>query len=119
MNKVEELYEKIEADPDLQGISIAGGKFKVRCTKNGLVTSLDPFILDTADWETVRSILVGEREPDVLRHMTRIVGYYSMTKNWSSSKIGELKDRIRGNYSFGDISDSTSKEGRLRVVETY
>ncbi|MGD1002526.1 MAG: anaerobic ribonucleoside-triphosphate reductase [Candidatus Brocadiia bacterium] len=30
--------------------------------------------------------------------MTRIVGYYSRVNNWNKSKIGELKDRHRGNY---------------------
>jgi len=31
--------------------------------------------------------------------MTRIVGYYSRVNNWNKSKLGELKDRRRGNYS--------------------
>lgn len=31
--------------------------------------------------------------------ITRIVGYYSRTSNWNKSKLGELKDRHRGNYS--------------------
>jgi ribonucleoside-triphosphate reductase len=31
--------------------------------------------------------------------MTRIVGYFSRIANWNKSKLGELKDRHRGNYS--------------------
>ncbi|MCK5306413.1 MAG: anaerobic ribonucleoside-triphosphate reductase [Candidatus Omnitrophica bacterium] len=31
--------------------------------------------------------------------ITRIVGYYSRVDNWNKSKIGELKDRHRGNYA--------------------
>jgi len=31
--------------------------------------------------------------------ITRIVGYYSRINNWNKSKLGELKDRQRGNYS--------------------
>ncbi len=31
--------------------------------------------------------------------MTRVVGYFSRTRNWNNSKIGELNDRRRGNYS--------------------
>ena len=31
--------------------------------------------------------------------ITRIVGYYSRVNNWNKSKLGELKDRHRGNYS--------------------
>lgn len=30
--------------------------------------------------------------------ITRIVGYYSKINNWNKNKIGELKDRHRGNY---------------------
>jgi ribonucleoside-triphosphate reductase len=30
--------------------------------------------------------------------ITRIVGYYSRINNWNKSKLGELKDRHRGNY---------------------
>lgn len=36
---------------------------------------------------------------DKLYGITRIVGYYSRTSNWNKSKIGELKDRRRGDYS--------------------
>jgi len=30
--------------------------------------------------------------------LTRIVGYFSRIRNWNKSKLGELKDRHRGNY---------------------
>jgi ribonucleoside-triphosphate reductase len=33
--------------------------------------------------------------------ITRIVGYFSRISNWNKSKLGELKDRHRGNYSLG------------------
>ncbi len=36
--------------------------------------------------------------PDVYG-MTRVVGYFSRIHNWNKSKIGELNDRRRGNYS--------------------
>jgi len=38
--------------------------------------------------------------------ITRIVGYFSRVNNWNKSKIGELKDRHRGNYSVAAISRS-------------
>jgi ribonucleoside-triphosphate reductase len=31
--------------------------------------------------------------------VTRIVGYFSRITNWNKSKLGELKDRHKGNYS--------------------
>ena len=36
--------------------------------------------------------------------ITRIVGYYSRVDNWNSSKLAELADRRRGNYSFAQPS---------------
>ncbi|MBU0533379.1 MAG: anaerobic ribonucleoside-triphosphate reductase [Candidatus Omnitrophica bacterium] len=33
--------------------------------------------------------------------ITRIVGYFSRVNNWNKSKIGELKDRKKGNYRIG------------------
>jgi len=33
--------------------------------------------------------------------ITRIVGYYSRINNWNKSKLGELRDRHRGNYGLG------------------
>ncbi len=36
--------------------------------------------------------------------ITRIVGYYSRVDNWNSSKLAELADRRRGNYSFAQAS---------------
>ena len=47
------------------------------------------------DFATIRKAAVNGRD---VRHMTRIVGYFSNTRNWNQSKIGELKDRHKGNY---------------------
>jgi len=35
--------------------------------------------------------------------ITRIVGYFSRVSNWNKSKLGELKDRHKGNYSLGGL----------------
>lgn len=44
--------------------------------------------------ELLRQVINGR---DV-RHMTRIVGYFSNIENWNKSKQGELKDRHKGDY---------------------
>jgi len=51
--------------------------------------------LPALDFATIRKAAVNGRD---VRHMTRIVGYFSNTKNWNQSKIGELKDRHKGDY---------------------
>jgi len=51
-----------------------------------------------------RKMTVGLRDTCTSCHsddvygVTRIVGYFSRTKNWNKSKLGELKDRRKGNY---------------------
>ena len=55
--------------------------------------------VENNDWEVLKNILTSKREPRMLRHMTRIVGYYSQVGNWNKSKLGELKARHKGNYS--------------------
>ncbi len=35
--------------------------------------------------------------------VTRIVGYYSRTRNWNKSKIGELRDRKGENYALSGV----------------
>lgn len=42
--------------------------------------------------------------------ITRIVGYFSRINNWNKSKIGELKDRRKGNYFIeGTLNESKNK----------
>jgi len=52
-------------------------------------------------WDTLRKDVIHGRE---VTHMSRIVGYYSKTSNWNKSKIGELNDRRRGNYSLEGVA---------------
>jgi ribonucleoside-triphosphate reductase len=43
--------------------------------------------------------LCGHCDSPRVYGMTRVVGYFSRIPNWNKSKIGELKDRHKGNYS--------------------
>ncbi len=59
----------------------------------------------------------GDRETVVLDGVTRIVGYYSRTKNWNKSKIGELRDRRSNNYALSGRHPSGANEAvRDRTV---
>lgn len=46
-------------------------------------------------------VINGDRNPIMCHGVTRIVGYYSRVNNWNKSKIGELRDRQKGNYGTG------------------
>jgi len=49
-------------------------------------------------WRVLEAVLTGRRNPIIMDHVTRIVGYYSKVRNWNKSKVGELHDRQAGNY---------------------
>ena len=48
-------------------------------------------------------IIQGGRSPIILNGITRIVGYFSKINNWNRSKIGELRDRRKWEYSVNGL----------------
>ncbi len=53
-------------------------------------------VLAGLSWSEVRRFVVNGRN---VYGVSRVVGYFSRITNWNKSKVGELKDRQRGNYS--------------------
>ena len=49
------------------------------------------------DWQNISRVLHGG-DSEILKKMTRIVGYFSQVKNWNKGKLGELADRHGGDY---------------------
>jgi len=59
-----------------------------------------------------------------IRHMTRIVGYYSQIEEWNPSKHSELDDRHAGNYSIVNPTECgftvptlSGADNRLTAIE--
>ena len=100
-----QFYDMIEQHPELQGLGVDAECADrqpgviVKYTKNGLMTRLPVAAIEAVEWGILEDVLTGKREPQVLQHMTRVVGYFSRVENWNKSKVGELKDRQKGNYS--------------------
>ncbi|MCD8352465.1 MAG: anaerobic ribonucleoside-triphosphate reductase [Planctomycetaceae bacterium] len=99
-----QFFDSVEQHPELQGIGIDPCSENnpgviVKYSKNGLMTRIPVAAVEAADWPVLEEVLTGKREPQVLQHMTRVVGYFSRVENWNKSKVGELKDRQKGNYS--------------------
>jgi len=57
------------------------------------------------DYAALREVLDGKREPNIMKHFTRIIGYFSRVSNWNPSKVAELADRQKGDYSIGGEHD--------------
>lgn len=59
--------------------------------------------IEKQDWETIKYGIPN------CTHMTRIVGYYSNVHNWNKSKLGELGDRRRGDYTVTGSFEPTNR----------
>lgn len=64
-------------------------------TQNAVEVEIDTVVRTPLEL-LISALITGECIK--LYGVTRIVGYYSRIHNWNKSKIGELKDRHRGNY---------------------
>jgi hypothetical protein len=102
-----EFFDKVEAHPDLEGVGIEESESDgdgdaavyVRHVPTDSKYRVDLEAIGGQSWETLETVFLGKREPKVLSHMTRVVGYFSKVENWNRSKVGELKGRQRGDYS--------------------
>ena len=47
-------------------------------------------------WHTLYRALQQGKD---ISYVTRVVGYYSKVQNWNRSKVGELRDRHKGEYA--------------------
>lgn len=95
------FYEMIQKHDELEWFGVREEKNEVvianKTTGAKLVVGAKA-ILDHS-WRDIEAVLLGRREPFIMRHFTRIVGYFSTTRNWNLSKIRELADRGRGMYA--------------------
>lgn len=100
---ISEVVALVEGHEALEGVGIHNDLGKpclmVKHAPTGQVTQLPVEALEKIDEKTLLAVLLCEREPAVLQHMSRVVGYFSRIQNWNKSKVGELKDRHKGNYA--------------------
>jgi hypothetical protein len=93
-----ENLEWLGAKPNADGVDCA----YVAGKKLGNITEVPIGAVKDHDWDQWRAVMLGERTAKIMRHVTRIVGYYSDLQNWNPSKIAELHDRQRGEYGVPD-----------------
>ena len=96
--RVIEFYYAVEADERLSGLGYNRVGFKIKSVPGPVVTQVPYTTIEDHEWADIAPVLYGDREPEVLRGMSRVVGYFSAVDNWNKSKKGELKDRQKGNY---------------------
>lgn len=93
-----DYHDCLEIDGDIQGDTLDSHYLKIlnHDLKSAYAISLKS-IMDNDTEDLVDALETGVTMR--LYGITRIVGYFSRTNNWNKSKLGELKDRHKGNYS--------------------
>ncbi len=74
----------------------------VGCERLDTTAHFIPQAIEDNEWLTLQSQIIQGKD---VRRVTRIVGYYSRVENWNKSKLGELKDRHKGDYRI-KVADS-------------
>ena len=103
-----EFFDRVKAHPDLECLGVEEesaaepASALVRHAPSGGKYRIELAAVARHPWETLEAVLTGRREPRVLSHMTRVVGYFSRVENWNRSKLGELEARQGGEYSLDD-----------------
>lgn len=103
--EMQRFFEMVEKHAELEGVGIDSQCRErqpgviIKHSRTGLMTRIPVAAIEAAEWGIIEEVLLGKREPQVLQHMTRVVGYFSRVENWNKSKIGELKDRQKGDYA--------------------
>lgn len=99
---LEWLNSSMGETPDDDGVTVG-------CSKTGHKFFISLEAIVTSEWETLSDILFGKRQAKIMGHITRIVGYYSNLSNWNPSKIAELRDRHKGDYSILEVGDALTR----------
>ena len=105
-----EFYEKVTSHEAVEWLGVIEGRSPsedevlVQHTETGVKHAVSISSILENPWEELEAVLTGEREPHVMIHLTRIVGYYSRVQNWNRSKLAELADRHAGEYGIADAS---------------
>lgn len=93
-----DFFHNVDSDPDMTWGEVFDNSVVVVNNKTHRGWNVPIKTIADNAWETLRPVIMEEREPDVLVKMTRVVGYMSQIKNWNASKLAELKARQQGNY---------------------
>jgi len=105
----DELFDKIDGK-EFEGlglkVDLGEPMIVLRHMPTALITQVPVDCVKKMDWDQLHPVLTGQREPKVLEYTSRICGYYSRMSQWNQSKIGELKDRHKGNYAIQEVSAS-------------
>jgi len=89
---------EVDAHPDIEWVDIVDDYVIVKHEPSKLATKIKFEGIGQCNWAELFLIISGQRELHNLKHLSRVVGYFSRVENWNKSKQGELEDRHKGDY---------------------
>lgn len=98
------FFEEIGSHPELEWLGVkesdsaAESKVFVSHRPSGARYAVALSTVLEGDWRELEAVLTGRRQPSIMTHLSRVVGYFSQVKNWNRSKLAELRDRRKGSY---------------------
>jgi hypothetical protein len=100
-----EFFHTVEQDTEMRGVDIITGDtpeadaLVIEHIPSGYKLRIATQAILMLDYATIKALASGAQRIDRLYHVSRICGYYSRIENWNKSKLGELADRRKGNYT--------------------
>jgi len=104
-----EFHQAVQNHPTLVYEGVSEGSVVVGHMPSKTTTALPPASILKHPWPHLEAALTGRRPLVAMIHLSRIVGYFSLTRNWNKSKLAELRDRhrARDNYRLPEPAEDT------------
>jgi hypothetical protein len=119
-----EFYSRVQEHEGLEWLGSRAGatptedEVIIQFKRTGAKFAVSLAAIGDHSWDELFAVLSGQRSPRVMTHLTRIVGYYSQLHNWNRSKLAELRDRHRGNYSLPERQVATAAGAAAAITDT-
>jgi len=102
------FWDAVEAHPQLEIVGMDSDPLEVhvaRHTSDGtFVIGLSMRSIPANSWKRLEAVLMAREDGIILRHITRVTGYYAYLQNWNRSKLRENEDRHAGQYALPEVA---------------
>ena len=105
-----EFDNAVRASGELKVLGMREDDVLVRNTVHGHCWTVPLEVIASTPENQLMGVLLMRRPAQCLRHVSRIVGYYSSHHAWNKSKLAELKDRHKGTYALPETSRSLNSQ---------
>jgi hypothetical protein len=94
---LQEFLVKVNETEGIEGLGVTEDAFIIK-NINEVKFSIPVNTVKESSWNDLIDVIQERRDPSVLRHVSRVVGYFSSLNNWNKSKLAENQSRHRGSY---------------------